>query len=442
MTKKFIIFIMLLTTLLFSAAVLAAEKVSNQVLKKTVYIKLDVEGIIDAATADYVVKGITLAEKENASGVLLTIQTPGGLDKSMRKICDKMLSSKIPVITYITPKGARAASAGVFILLSSSIAAMADGTNIGTAHPVDFQGKISSEKITNDAVAYIKNLARLKNRNEKWAEEAIIKNISSSEIVALKEKVIDLTAKDTEELMKKLNKFKVNIAGKNIVLDTTNYEFNKVSMSQKHKFLHQLSDPNIVYVLFLIGIYGLIFELANAGTVVIPGIAGTIAIVLAFIGFDSLPINTAGLILIGLSAILFFLETMNPTHGVLSLGGLVSMILGSLLLFPSRGLGEEWAVSYMLMVVMILITVAFFLLIVAAVIKAFKKKTITGVQILVGLKGVVSNDITQTAGIVNVGGEDWQAVAEEPIAAREIVEVLEVNGMKLKVKKIPRKIGG
>jgi membrane-bound serine protease (ClpP class) len=316
---------------------------------------------------------------------------------------------------------------------------MAEGTNVGTAHPVDFQGKTSSEKITNDAVAYIKNLARLKNRNEIWAGEAITKNLSSSEITALKDKVVDFTAKDADELMKKADKFKVAIGGKVVVLNTGNYQFKNIEMTQKHKFLHQLSDPNIVYVLFLIGIYGLIYELANAGTVVFPGIAGVIALTFAFIGFDSLPINSAGIILIVLSAALFFIELVNPTHGFLGLGGIICMVLGSILLFPSRGLGEEWAVSYVLVAVMVLITIVFFVLIVAAVVKAFKKKAITGVQTLVGLKGVVSADITQTAGIVNIGGEDWQATAEEPVSAREIVEVLEVNGMKLKVKKIPRK---
>jgi membrane-bound serine protease (ClpP class) len=316
---------------------------------------------------------------------------------------------------------------------------MADGTNIGAAHPVDFQGKTSSEKITNDAIAYIKNLARLKNRNEKWAEEAITKNTSSSEIIALKEKVIEFTAKDPDELMKKIDKFKIKIDGRDVILNTANFEFKNIGMTQKYKLIHQLSDPNIVYVLFIIGICGLVFEMANAGTVMFPGIAGIIALTFAFIGFDSLPIDRGGIVLIVLAAVLFFVELINPTHGFLGLGGLVSMIFGSILLFPSRGLGEEWAVSYVLMAVMIVITVVFFALIVAAVVKAFKNKAITGVKSLVGLKGVVSSEIKATGGIVNVGGEDWQAESEEPVGVREIVEVLEVNGMKLKVKKIPRK---
>ncbi len=440
MTKKFTSIVVLLSVLLFSAAIFAAETAAAQASSHPVYIQLSIDGIVDAATADYIVKGIGLAEKENAAGVIITLQTPGGLDKAMRDICNKILASKVPVISYVTPKGARAASAGAYILLASHVAAMAEGTHVGTAHPVDFQGGTTSEKITNDAIATIKGWARINNRNEQWAEEAVTKNVSSSEIEALKEKVIDFTAVDTAELMKKLDKFKVKVAGKEIVMSTANYEIKPIGFSQRHKFLHQLSDPNIVYVLFLIGLYGLIFELANAGTVVIPGIAGAIALVLAFIGFGNLPINNAGVILIVLSAVLFFLELMHSTHGVLALGGLISMVMGSLLLFPSRSLGEQWAPSYLLIGTMVLLTVAFFVFVIAAVLKAFKKKAITGVQTLVGKKGVVSADITsETGGIVNVGGEDWQAIADEPVKAREIIEVLEVNGMKLKVKKIPRK---
>ncbi len=439
MTKKFILFISVFAVIAFGAAVFAAEKAATTTAAKPVFIKLNVEGIIDAAIADYLIRGVEEAEKTGAAGVVVTMQTPGGLDKSMRKICEKFLAAKVPVICYITPKGSRAASAGVFILMASHVAVMAEGTNIGTAHPVDFQGNSVSEKITNDAVAYIINLARMKGKNVKWAEDAVLKNVSSSEIEALKMKVIDFTATDITELMKKLDKKKVKVAEKEVVINTEGYEFKDIPLSSKHKFLHALSDPNIVYVLFLIGIYGLIFELANAGTVVLPGIVGAIAIVLAFMGFDSLPINMAGTIFIGLSALLFFMDMMTPTHGALTFGGIISLIIGSLLLFPNRGMGEEWAVSYVLMAVMILITIAFFVLVVALVVKSYRSKVITGMQSVLGLKGMASTDVNADGGVVNVGGEDWQATSDEPIAARDLVEVLEVNGLKVKVKKIPRK---
>jgi membrane-bound serine protease (ClpP class) len=406
-------------------------------LSKTFYC-MNVEGIIDIANADYVVKGIDQAEKDGAQGVIITMQTPGGLDASMRKICKKMLETNVPCVVYVSPKGSRAASAGAFITLASHVAAMAEGTNIGTAHPVDYNGSAVSEKITNDAVAYIKNLARLRGRNEQWASDAILKNVSSSELDALKLHVIDIIAKDKPELMAKLDKRIVTVADKKVKLNTKDYVLTDIKPTSKHAFLHMLSDPNIVYVLFLLGIYGLIYELAHAGTVVFPGIAGAIALVLAFTGFESLPINTAGAILIALSAFLFFIELVNPAHGALALGGVISLTLGSFLLFPGRSQGSAWAVSYFLMAGMIILTVAFFTLVVAAVLKALKKKSIIGVQSLVGLNGVAKTEVFET-GVVNVGGEEWQAYSDEKISVRDLVQVLEVNGMKLKVKKIERK---
>ncbi|MEI7640587.1 MAG: nodulation protein NfeD [bacterium] len=400
---------------------------------------LKTEGIIDTALVDYITKGIEKAEKDGAQGVILEMQTPGGLDKSMRKIVEKILAAKVPVITYVSPKGSRAASAGAYILLSSHVAAMAEGTNIGTAHPVDFQGKSSSEKITNDAVAYIKNLARLKGRNEKWAAEAVLKNVSISEKEALKIKVIDIIAVDTTALVKQLNEKKIKTSAGEVKLKTLDAKTTPLPMSARQKFIHMLTDPNIVYVLFLIGIYGLIFELANAGTVVLPGIIGAISIVLAFTGFDSLPINTAGMLLIGLALILFFAEMITPAFGALGMGAIVAFILGSILLFPSRALGEEWAVSYMTMWIMIAVTVIFFIFVVAAVLKALRKKSMTGKESMTGLKGVAVTEIGQDAGVANVGGEEWQAMSEEKIAARELVEVLAVEGLKIKVKKIERK---
>jgi membrane-bound serine protease (ClpP class) len=403
-----------------------------------VFLELDIEGIIDVAIADYLEKGIALAEKENDAGVLIVMQTPGGLDISMRKICDRIFASKVPVITYIYPRGSRAASAGVFILISSHVAAMAEGTNIGTAHPVDYQGHSASEKITNDAVATIRDWARLRGRNQQWAADAVLKNVSISEIEAFKLKVIDIIAKDPENLMKQLDKMKVKVNDREVTLNTAGYELRKVEPSARYKFLHLLSDPNIVYVLFIIGIYGLIYELANGGTVLFPGIAGAIAIMLAFLGFGSLPIDHTGVILIAIAAVLFFLDIINPTHGALTVGGIISLTIGSLLLFPNRAMGEEWAVNYMLIAAVVIITVVFFVIIVAAVVKAMKKKTISGVQSILGLKGMAVTAINRLGGVANIGGEEWQAAADEEIAARDIVEVLEVNGMKIKVKKIPR----
>jgi membrane-bound serine protease (ClpP class) len=398
---------------------------------------LTVSGIIDAAIADYIVKSIENAEKEGATGVIIQMDTPGGLMKSMRTIIDKILVSKVAVITFVAPKGARAASAGTFILLASHIAAMAEGTNIGTASPIDFTGNKASEKITNDSIAYIKNLARLKNKNQQWAEDAIKKNVSSSEIEALKQNVIDIIAKDVDDLLNKINKKQIEIDNKKIKINTENYKIKKIEPSAKHKFLHSLTDPNISYILFLIGIYGIIYELAHPGAF-LPGVVGAISLVLAFIGFDSIPINAAGIILIILSVIFFIAEAMTPTFGAWTIGGVISLILGSLLLFPSRKIDSVWAPSYFIIFFMVALTVIIIGIILVAIIKAHRKKVVVGKESLVGLKGVATTDIFDS-GVANIGGEDWQAYSDEKISVRDIVEVIEVNGMKLKVKKVERK---
>ncbi len=402
------------------------------------YYILKVEGIIDAANSDYIVKAIKMAEENGVAGVILQMNTPGGLMKSMRTIVDKILESKVPVITYVSPKGARAASAGTFILLASHLAVMAEGTNIGTASPIDFTGNKAAEKITNDSIAYIKNLARMRNKNQKWAEETITKNISSSEIESLKLNVIDFIAKDMDELIKKLDGKKIKINEKNFIFNTKEAKITNIELSGKHKFVHFLADPNLTYILFLVGTYGIIYELAHPG-VLFPGVAGAIALVLAFIGFESLPINIAGLILIGLSFALFIAEAMTPAFGALFTGGIVSLIIGSFLLFPGRGIDSVWAPSYWVIGVMVFVTTVLIGVILAAIIKSLRSKKMMSKESMIGLKGIAQTEITPEGGVANVGAEEWKAYSDEKIETREIIEVLEVDGLKLKVKKIPRK---
>lgn len=405
------------------------------------YLVLDVSGIIDAATADYISKAIDKAEKTNAAGVILRMDTPGGMLKSTRRIVDRVLASNVPVITHVAPKGARAASAGTFILLSSHIAAMAEGTNIGTASPIELTGSKASEKITNDAIVWIRNLARMTGRNEAWAEEAITKNISSSEVEALKAGVIDAIANDTDSLIKALEGKKVKIGGNEVALKTENTVFTGVPPSFKHRFLQFLADPNISYILFIIGIYGLMYEITHPG-VLFPGIVGAISITLAFIGFDSIPINVAGVLLIILAVVLFVAEAFTPAFGVLTLGGIISFVTGSLLLFPSRALGEAWAASYFTIGIMSLLTLVMIGVVLMLIIKAIRKKHITGPEAAAGMKGVAKTVINERGGLANIGGEEWQAFSDEEIAEREIVEVISEDGIKLKVKKIERKKEG
>lgn len=402
------------------------------------YYVLKVEGIIDAANSDYIVKAIKMAEENGVAGIILQINTPGGLMKSMRIIVDKILESKVPVITYVSPKGARAASAGTFILLASHIAVMAEGTNIGTASPIDFIGNKAAEKITNDSIAYIKNLARMRNKNQKWAEETITKNISSSEIESLKLNVIDFVAKDLDDLMKKIDGKKVKINEKDFVFSTKEAKITNIELSGKHKFVHFLADPNITYILFLVGTYGIIYELTHPG-MLFPGVAGAIALVLAFIGFESLPINIAGLILIGLSLALFIAEAMTPAFGTLFTGGIITLILGSILLFPSRGIDSVWAPSYWVIGAMVVITTVLIGVILAAIIKSLRSKKMISKESLIGLRGMAQTEITPEGGVANVAAEEWKAYSDEKIEAHEVVEIVEVDGLKIKVKKIPRK---
>jgi membrane-bound serine protease (ClpP class) len=402
------------------------------------YYVLKIDGIIDSANADYIVKTIEMAEKSGVSGVVLQMNTPGGLMKSMRTIIDKILESKVPVITYVSPKGARAASAGTFILLSSHVSVMAEGTNIGTASPIDLAGNKAAEKITNDSIAYIKNLARMRNKNQKWAEETITKNVSSSEVEALKLNVIDFIAKDMDELLKKLDGRKVKINNRDFVFDTKEAKITNVELSGKHKFIHFLADPNLSYILFLVGTYGIIYELAHPG-ILFPGIAGAIAIVLAFIGFESIPINVAGFILIGLALALFIAEAVTPAFGALFTGGIITMIIGSVLLFPGRGIDSAWAPSYWVIAAMVVITTILIGIILVAIIKSMRNKKMMSKESLLGLKGVAQTNVTTEGGVVNVGAEEWNAYSDEEILAHDVVEVVEVDGLKLKVKKITRK---
>ncbi len=420
------IFLMLMFFVISAAGVYAAPD----------FYVLDVKGIIDAANSDYIIKGIARAEKEGAEAVILAMDTPGGLMKSMRKIIDKILNSRVPVVAYVSPSGARAASAGTFILLASHVAAMAPGTNLGTASPVNMQGDKTGDKVTNDSIAYIKNLARLNNRNEEWAEKTITENISSSEEEAKEQKVIEITALNLEQLINRLDGMTVAVNEKEKVLNSKDYTITNINMSPKHKFLHSLSDPNVSYIMFMVGIYGIIYELSNPGGI-FPIVAGTISIVLAFVGFDSIPINTAGMILIILAIVLFIAEAMTTAFGLLFGGGVISLIIGSVILFPARELGDAWAPSYALIAGVTAVTIIFFAVIIWVVIKAHRKKIISGIGAVIGEKGTAETDILDK-GIVNIGGEEWQAYSDEFIGKRDLVEVLEKDGMKLKVKKIPR----
>lgn len=398
-------------------------------------IVLTISGIINPPHAEYTIKGIQKAHEHNAEAVIIQLDTPGGLDTSMRSIVKEILNSQVPIVVYVSPKGARAASAGAFITLAAHIAAMAPGTNIGAAHPVaigEKMDKTMAEKITNDAVAYIKSIAKQRERNIEWAEKAVRKSISSTETEALKLKVIDLIADDLNSLLKDINGMKIKTVKGEVTLNTKSAKINKIEMNFRERFLNFISDPNIAYILLMIGIYGIIFELSNPGAI-LPGVIGAISLLLAFYSLQTLPINyaAAGLILLGV--ILFILELKFASHGLLTLGGVICFILGSIMLFDTAN--PLFKLSLSVIIPVTLVTVLFFVILLRLAYKAYKRKPVTGVEELIGLRGVAKTDIDRQKGMVMVHGELWQAVSDEEIKKDEEIIVEEVKGLTLKVRR-------
>ncbi|HMK60260.1 MAG TPA: nodulation protein NfeD [Dissulfurispiraceae bacterium] len=394
-----------------------------------------ITGIINPVAAEYIHKSLERASSAKAGALLIELDTPGGLDTSMRSIVKDIMSSRIPVIVYVAPSGARAASAGVFIALSAHIAAMAPGTNIGAAHPVSIgekMDKVMAEKATNDAAAYIKSIAEERNRNSQWAEDAVRKSVSITEIDALKMHVIDLVAKDTEALLKEIDGRELMIAGASIKVKTASVRVIKEPMSLRLKILNLISDPSFAYILMLLGFYGLFFELTNPGTLV-PGVIGVISLVLAFYAFQTIPVNYAGLLLIVIGIVLFLLEVKVASYGLLTVGGIVSITLGSLMLFESPLPFLRVSLAIILPVAMV--TAVFFILTFRLAYKAHKREHATGRESLVGMEGLAKSDIGPSGGLAQVHGEIWSAFSEEGITKNSIIVVEDVRGLKLLVKK-------
>jgi len=394
------------------------------------------DGAITPACSDFIKLGIESAEKSKSECLIIKLNTPGGLLKSTRVIVSDILESKIPIVVYVSPGGAQAASAGVFITMAAHIAAMSPGTNIGAAHPVSMQGErdsIMSEKATNDAAAFIRSISEKRNRNIKWAEDAVRKSLSLSETEALKKNVIDLISPNIEELLKKINERKIETVTGKKILNTVNAKINEVEMTFSLKLLTILSDPNIAYILFMIGLYGLLFEIFNPG-VIFPGVIGGICIILAFYSMHTLPINYAGLALIIFAIILFILEIKVVSHGILSIGGVISLIIGSIMLINVESGLEVVKISWEVVALFVILTVLFFAFAITLGIKAQKSKPTTGTQGLLKSFGEAITDLNPD-GEVRIHGEIWNAESiEGKIEAKSKVEVVEIQNLKLKVK--------
>jgi membrane-bound serine protease (ClpP class) len=388
--------------------------------------------------AEYLTTSITRAEEQGAEAIIIQLDTPGGLDLSMRKIVKKMLGSDVPVVVYVAPAGSRAASAGVFIAYASNVAAMAPGTNIGSAHPVAMGGEKMDDtmmkKVENDAAAYISGIASKRGRNAEWAEKAVRESVNVTAEEALKLKVIEIVAKDRAELLEKLDGRKVQLASGPGTLSTKGALVVEVRMNLRHRILSAISNPNVAYILMMLGLIGLYFELSNPGAI-LPGVIGAVCLVLAFYAFQTLSINYAGLLLIGLAIIFFIVEVSVVSYGLLTIAGIITLLLGSLMLFeapePSMRL-SIWVVLPMVVFMSLFIIGTMYY-----AVRLHRRGPASGVQVLVGEVGTAVEDMDAgRTGQVFVNGEYWNARSDGPVIKGDRVRVVEARGLKIKVQKI------
>ena len=392
-----------------------------------------VDGVISPVTLRVVESALAHAKAGGAQALVIQLDTPGGLERSMRAICQRLLNAEIPVIVWVGPTGARAASAGVFITMAAHVAAMAPATNIGAAHPVAVGGSIDKEsmrKIENDAAAFIRTIAVERGRNADWGEKAVRQSVSVTEREAVRLKVVDFVADSIPDLLSKLDGRTVKTSRGPVTLATRQAVAKPIEIGFRDRVLAIITDPNVAYVLMMLGTLGLIFELSTPGAI-LPGVIGGISLILAFFAFQSLPINFAGLLLILFAIVLFIAEVTVTSHGVLAIGGIVSMALGSLMLYDAPEVG--FRVSWRVMAPTVALTAGFFLFALTLGVRAFRRRPLLGVSGLVGQSGVARGAL-EPEGQVSVHGEIWRAVADRPLADGTQVTVVDVQGLTLKVK--------
>lgn len=429
MIKKIISSLFILSSVIILLSSSFSQESGRQVLVITV------NNVINPVASEFITKSIKKANSMGAEAIVIQLDTPGGLDTSMRSIVKDIIASQVPVIVFVSPSGARAASAGVFITLAAHVAAMAPGTNIGAAHPVNVGGKMDktmAEKATNDAVAYVKSLAERTGRNADWAEDSVRKSVSATESEALDKKVIDIVSKDLKTLLRDIDGRSVSTVLGEKKLSTADASLVTEEMGVRYRILNFISDPSVAYMLMLLGFYGLFFELTNPGSI-FPGVTGAIFLILAFYSFQTLPVNYAGIILIILAIILFILEIKVTSYGMLTIGGIITMTIGSLMLFDSPAPFYRLSLSFILPIV--ILTALFFMITFRLAYKAFRRKPVTGSEGLVGLEGKATTDITKDSGQALIHGEIWSVHSDEPIHTGDDIIAISVKGLKLKVRK-------
>ena len=396
---------------------------------------LEVGGVISPVTLRLVGLAIDRAQSDKAQALVLQLDTPGGLERSMRGIVQRMLNAEIPVIVWVGPTGARAASAGVFLTLAAHVAAMAPATNIGAAHPVAVGGgadKESMKKIENDAAAFVRTIAVERGRNADWAEKAVRQSVAITEREAVRLKVVDLIAESIPELLDKIDGRTVKTAKGMVTLATRGAQVKAIEIGFRDRILNVITDPSVAYVLMMLGMIGLFAELYNPGAI-LPGVVGGISLILAFFAFQSLPINYAGLLLILFGLVLLVAEIKIVSHGVLGIGGTVALALGSLMLFDAPEAG--FRVSWWVIAPTVGATAGLFLFVVGVGVRALARRPLLGAAGLVGQTAVARGEL-RPEGQVVVQGELWRAVAEgEPVPDGAPVKIVDVQGLTLKVVK-------
>jgi membrane-bound serine protease (ClpP class) len=392
------------------------------------------EGVINPVTAEYLHDALAFAEAERAQALVIKLDTPGGLDTSMRLIIKDITGASLPVIVYVAPSGGRAASAGVFITLAAHIAAMAPGTNIGAAHPVAMGGgemdKTMKEKVENDSVAYIKSIAQQRGRNAVWAEDAVRKSVSITEKEAVEKKIVDLTADDLSSLLTQVDGRTVPLTGGTATLHTKGAAVREFAMGWRLELLKALSDPNIAYVLMTVGTIGLLAEMYNPGAI-LPGIVGAISLILAFYSFQSLPVNYAGVLLILLGIVLFVLEISVTSYGLLAIGGVISMILGSLMLIKADA--PFLQISWVVIAPVVISTAVFSFFVLGMGVRALRRQPVTGGEGMIGLVGIARTPLAPQ-GRIQVRGELWDAISQVPLQPGDAAEVIRLDGLTLHVR--------
>ncbi len=425
----------LLTALFFLVPILVMPLSARAAENPSLYV-ITIAGSINPPVAEFINRSLAKAEKDQAAALVIQLDTPGGLDTSMRTIVQGILNAQIPVIVFVSPSGARAASAGVVIVLAADLAVMAPGTNIGAAHPVNIGGKdidkTMAQKVEKDMVAYVRSIADQRQRNADWVESAVLKSESVTAEKALELKVIDLIAKDLTDLLQKADGLKITTSKQPKVIRTQGLTVVHLKENLRDRILRTISDPNMAYILMMLGTMGIFFELIHPGGI-FPGVIGAISLILAFFALQTLPVNYAGVLLILLSLIFFIAEIKVISHGLLTVAGIVSLTLGSLMLFKT---GEgQMGVSLQVLIATVLVISGFFIVVISLAVQAHRRKPQTGAQGILNEIGRVQQRITpENPGKVFVHGEIWNARSDSIIEPGEVVEVVGIEHLLLIVK--------